>query len=161
MICDEVHQLLVFSSPLSFLVYGNVLKHSSEKTKNNAPLNFSNLFLHLDSSTGAMTSIVPYMQLVETGFQIALSPAQINHPLEAVKGQLNKLLFRYHDKLAGIPLCYGEFLFPEGKKYGRFHADHPWVHIDITCNLLVFRPSVGDRIVGRVNKVSHDQLKLY
>jgi hypothetical protein len=104
-------------------------------------------------SSHAMTTAPPYLQSIETSIQIALAPSQIDKPLLAVKSQLNKLLFKFHDKLGGIPLCYGEFMFPEGKKYGRFYADHPWVHIDIACNLLVFRPSLGDRISGKIAKV--------
>lgn len=99
-------------------------------------------------------SPVSYLQSVETYIQIALPPAEINQPLLAVKSQLNKLLFKFNDKLAGVPLCYGEFRFLEGKKYGRFYADHPWVHIDIICDLVIFRPSVGDRIIGKISKVS-------
>ena len=97
---------------------------------------------------------VPYLQSVHTSVQIALSPAQIDQPLQAVKAQLNKLLFKFHDKLGGIPLCYGDFMFPAGKNFGRFLADHPWVHIDILCDLLVFRPTAGDKIIGKISKVS-------
>ncbi len=96
---------------------------------------------------------VPYLQVVDATIQIALAPSQIDQPLQAVKAQLNNMLFKYHDRIGGIPLCYGDFLFSEGKKYGRFYADHPWVHIDINCELTVFRPSLGDKIVGKVTKV--------
>jgi hypothetical protein len=101
-----------------------------------------------------MTAVVPYLQSVETQIQVALSPSQIEQPLQAVKVQLNKLLFKFHDKLGGIPLSYGDFLFPEGKKYGRFISDQPWVHIDILCQLTVFRPTAGDKIIGKISKVS-------
>ena len=97
---------------------------------------------------------IPYLQAVDTTIQFALAPSQIDQPLSAVKTQLNNLLFKYHDRLGGIPLSYGEFFFAEGKKYGKFLADQPWVHIDVTCELIVFRPSTGDKIVGKVTKVS-------
>lgn len=96
----------------------------------------------------------PYLQSVQTTIQFALAPAQIDQPLSAVEKQLNDLLFKYHDRIGGIPLCYGEFFFPEGKKYGRFLADQPWIHIDVNCELVVFRPTAGDRITGKVKTVS-------
>ena len=101
-----------------------------------------------------------YLQTIETHIKIALPPSLIDKPLNAVKGQLNKTLFQYHEKIGGIPMGYGDLRFPEGKKYGRFFADHPWVHIDIICDFIVFKPNVGDRMYGKVSKVSDNNVAI-
>ena len=99
-------------------------------------------------------STVPYLKLAQTQLQVALSPADTANPLEAVRQQLNTLLFKFSDKLDGVPLSYGDLKFPAGKESGRFIADQPWVHIDVLSDVLIFRPSVGIRISGKISKVS-------
>ena len=90
---------------------------------------------------------------VEIVLKVALLPSSTNFPLEAVKRQLNLMLFRYNDSVEGIPLSYSQLKFPKGKEYGRILAEHYWLHDDVTTKLLVFKPEIGMPLTGKITKV--------
>lgn len=99
-------------------------------------------------------SNAPCLELVKVYLQVALSPADTNNPMGAVKRQLNTMLFKYDEKFAGIPICFGEFAFPPGKENGKLLADQPWVHVDIISQIMVFKPTIGNKVIGRITKVN-------
>ena len=90
---------------------------------------------------------------VEIVLKVALLPSSSSFPLEAVKRQLNNLLFRYSESIAGVPISFSELKFPKGKEYGRILAEHHWLHVDVTTKLLVFKPEMGMNITGQIVKV--------
>lgn len=90
---------------------------------------------------------------VEIVLKVALLPSSTSFPLEAVKRQLNNLLFRYSESIAGVPISFSELKFPRGKEYGRILAEHHWLHVDVTTKLLVFKPEMGMNITGQIMKV--------
>jgi hypothetical protein len=93
-------------------------------------------------------------QSVDVMLKVALQPLHTSHPLDAVKQQLNNMLFKYNESVDGIPLSYSELSFPKGKEYARIIADQFWLHVDVCTKLLIFKPVVGQTIRGKVNKVS-------
>jgi hypothetical protein len=93
-------------------------------------------------------------QNVDVMLKVALQPLHTSHPLDAVKQQLNNMLFKYNESVDGIPLSYSELSFPKGKEYARIIADQFWLHVDVCTKLLIFKPVVGQSIRGKVNKVS-------
>lgn len=99
------------------------------------------------------TSLAPCLHLLEVYLQVALSPADTDNPIGAVKRQLNSLLFKYDEKFEGVPICYGDFRFPPGKENGKILGDQPWVHIDIISQIMVFKPTIGATVRGRITKV--------
>lgn len=90
---------------------------------------------------------------VEIVLKVALLPSSSSFPLEAVKRQLNNMLFKYNESVSGVPICFSELKFPKGKEYGRILAEHHWLHVDVTTKLLVFKPEIRMLISGRVMKV--------
>lgn len=90
---------------------------------------------------------------VEIVLKVALLPSDNKYPLEAVKRQLNSLLFKYNEDVEGIPLSFSDLKFPKGKEYGRIIAEHYWLHIDVITKLLVFKPEIGMLLTGKINKV--------
>jgi hypothetical protein len=85
--------------------------------------------------------------------KVALHPIHSVKPMDAVKLQLNNILFKYHDHLHGIPLSYKHIKFPVGKEYARIFSDQSWLHIDVLTSFIVFTPVVGQVICGKINKV--------
>ena len=90
---------------------------------------------------------------VEIVLKVALLPSSTKYPLEAVKRQLNAMLFKYNENLDGVPLSYSQLKFIKGKEYGRIIAEQYWLHVDVTTKLLVFKPEIGTKLAGKVNKV--------
>jgi hypothetical protein len=91
---------------------------------------------------------------VEITLKVALLPANTRHPMDAVKRQLNSILFKYNEEVQGIPLSFSELKFPKGKEYGRIIAEQCWLHVDVATKLLVFQPEIGMTLIGKINKVS-------
>lgn len=85
--------------------------------------------------------------------QVSLLPSQTGHCMQAVRQQLNNLLYAYDEALQGVPLSYGDLAFPPGKEYGRIFTDHPHVHVDVLTSMVVFKPAVGAKLTGKVVKV--------
>jgi hypothetical protein len=85
--------------------------------------------------------------------KVELHPIHSVKPMDAVKLQLNNILFKYHDHLHGIPLSYKHIKFPVGKEYARIFSDQSWLHIDVLTSFIVFTPVVGQVICGKINKV--------
>ncbi len=92
-------------------------------------------------------------RLVEILLKVAILPIYTAHPMDAVKQQLNSILFKFSEEMQGIPLSYSTIDFPKGKEYGRIMNDQPWVHVDILTNLVVFVPTIGDRMKGKISRV--------
>ena len=84
----------------------------------------------------------------------ALLPAESAEPLEAVKKQLNAILFKFSEEVGGIPLMYSSLTFPKGKEYGRIIGENYWVHVDVMTTLLLFQPVIGKSLCGKITKVS-------
>jgi hypothetical protein len=91
---------------------------------------------------------------VEIVLKVALLPASTKYPIDDVKRQLNSMLFKYNEEVEGIPLSFSQLKFPRGKEYGRIIAEQFWLHVDVTTKLLVFKPEIGMKLEGVINKVS-------
>lgn len=87
--------------------------------------------------------------------KVALHPIHSMKPIDAIKLQLNNILFKYHDHLNGIPLSYKHIKFPIGKEYARIFNDQSWLHVDVLTTFIVFTPVVDQVIWGKINKVIH------
>lgn len=85
--------------------------------------------------------------------KVAIQPVYSAQPIDAVKQQLNNLLFKYSESIGGVPLSFSELSFPKGKEYARIMADQFWLHVDVSTRLIVFKPTVGQKIQGKINKV--------
>jgi DNA-directed RNA polymerase subunit E'/Rpb7 len=90
----------------------------------------------------------------------ALFPTSAPMPMEAVKKQLNDLLFKYNDELNGVPMAYSELSIPKGKEYARIIGETFWLHVDVNTKLLVFKPEAGAVLKGTVVKVCDRQDKI-
>ncbi len=99
-------------------------------------------------------------KLIDSIVQVALLPNQTEYPLEAVKEQINEMLFRYHEDLNGIPLVYSDFELPSTKEYGRIMNELPWIHVDVKAKILLFQPENGQIITGKINKVTVKKMRL-
>ena len=95
-------------------------------------------------------------QSVEVNLKVAIQPVYSAQPIDAVKEQLNNLLFKYSESIGGVPLSYSALQFSKGKEYARIMADQFWLHVDVSTKLVVFKPTVGQKIQGKINKVSND-----
>lgn len=94
------------------------------------------------------------LKSVETLLKIAILPSESEKPMDAVKAQLNNMLFSYNEDLQGVPMVYYDIKLPPRKEYGRIMNDSYWLHIDILVKVLLFQPQAGQAVVGQINKVS-------
>ncbi len=109
--------------------------------------------VYLLSHTNISNMTVPYLKVVQTHLQVAIHPSETAHPLDGVRRQLNSLLFKFNQSLEGIPLSYSDLQLAAGKECGRFMAEQPWVHIDVFSSVVVFQPTIGSKISGKITKV--------
>lgn len=107
--------------------------------------------------SGSNANIGDCFQSVEVNLKVAIQPVYSAKPIDAVKDQLNNLLFKYSESIGGVPLSFSELSFAKGKEYARIMSDQFWLHVDVSTKLVVFKPTVGQRIQGKVNKVRQTQ----
>jgi len=93
--------------------------------------------------------------------QCVLSPRSMSSPLEAVRMQMNDLLLKYSDEFGGVPITFTELSFPAGKEALRILAEQPWLHVDVMTTMLVFKPSKGVVLRGRLFTVSESHVSLF
>ena len=78
---------------------------------------------------------------------------------EGIAQKLNQtLLLRYNKQLCGIVVAYSNIRLLQ--KSARIRCECPFLQFRICVDVLVFSPSPGDRLTGRVKKQSHDHIGL-
>lgn len=97
---------------------------------------------------------------LEIILKVAMEPIEYEDAMSAVKKQLNSILFKFNDVLDGIPLSFAELRFPEGKEYGRILGDQPWIHIDVLTKMVIFKPTIGAKVHGKITAVRTTTLTL-
>jgi DNA-directed RNA polymerase subunit E'/Rpb7 len=76
--------------------------------------------------------------------------------MSAVREKLNNILFKYNDDMQGVPIAYENVSFPPGKDLARIYGEYPWLHVEVSVDVLVFKPMPKERVFGRINKVSEN-----
>ena len=92
-------------------------------------------------------------QSVLTSFQVALLPSRLDNPMLAIQQQVNRLLFVHSEEFSGVPVLFSDIQLVPGRSNGRIMNESPHVHYHVTASLLVFSPTQGDKIIGKINKV--------
>lgn len=103
--------------------------------------------------SSAMSVSASSLKTVEALLKVAILPSESEKPMEAVKAQLNNLLFRYSEDFGGVPVIYHDIKCPPRKEFGRIMNDSYWLHIDIFVKVVLFQPKVGNAVIGQINKV--------
>lgn len=85
--------------------------------------------------------------------KVALYAAETADPVLSVQNHMNKHLLKYNDKLEGVPICYRDINFEADKAYGHFFYEQPLVHVDVTGKVLIFKPTPGTIVTGKIIKV--------
>ena len=52
-------------------------------------------------------------------------------------------------------------LFTIGKEHGKIIDELPWIYVDITTKMIVFRPFIGQTLRGKANKVINNKTILF
>ncbi len=99
--------------------------------------------------------------ILTTRVQVAVHPSKSVDALFSIKEKLNNILLKYNENMQGVPLTYENISFQPDKQYARIIGEHPWLHVEITTDFTIFRPIAGQRLFGRVNKVSKIALLTY
>lgn len=100
-------------------------------------------------------------QQLEIELKVAIQPLYSARPMDAVKQQLNNILYKFNESLDGVPLSFSELKLPAGKEYARIMADQFWLHVDVMTKLIIFKPIVGQKLCGKINKVTANILLPY
>ncbi|KAB0795697.1 hypothetical protein PPYR_09758 [Photinus pyralis] len=91
----------------------------------------------------------------EQQYHLALHPYHLNNIKQSIKDLLSQKIARYDQKLGGILLGFENTkLLTEGV----IMNDSCFIHIDVSANFFIFKPEVGQILVGVVNKKSKDHV---
>ena len=94
--------------------------------------------------------------LVESTEHICFHPRFLGRLKEGVAEELNSRLMKYSDLLQGVPVCYENFKILQ--RSGSIINELPNIHFDVKVNFIVFKPSIGSKLVGVVNKIAVDHV---
>ena len=93
---------------------------------------------------------------VESTEHICFHPRFLGRLKEGVKEELNSRLMKYSDVLEGVPVSYEGFKVLQ--RSGSILDELPNIHFDVKVNLIVFKPTIGTKLVGVVNKIGVDHV---
>jgi DNA-directed RNA polymerase subunit E'/Rpb7 len=85
-------------------------------------------------------------------------PSSISNIGDAVSHELSKMLLKLDPLLGGVPLTITKLKIPETSV--SIFEDQPHLHLDVTCDLLLFAPQIGHMVHGVVNNVAEDSVGL-
>lgn len=94
------------------------------------------------------------IQSVSVVMRVAIEPSKCMVAMSAVREKLNNILFKYNDDMQGVPIAYENVSFPPGKDLARIYGEYPWLHVEVCADVLVFKPTPKESVLGRINKVS-------
>jgi len=98
---------------------------------------------------------------------VSLLPASLRNIQRAINGAMQSLLLRHSDGVDGVLLSFDNIEIKNddtktnadgrrtnecGGYYGRILDEMPHIHYYITCDILVFNPTVGQKMTGVVNE---------
>mmetsp|Transcript_56730 Transcript_56730/g.61459 ORF Transcript_56730/g.61459 Transcript_56730/m.61459 type:complete len:252 (-) Transcript_56730:151-906(-) len=89
---------------------------------------------------------------------ISLLPWSLRDCKQSVESSIRKMLLKYSDGLGGVLMAYDDIELQDregdskSKGKGWVLNELPHVHYDVSCNVLVFSPSVGCELKGVVNE---------
>jgi RPA43 OB domain in RNA Pol I len=95
---------------------------------------------------------------------VSMLPCGLRNVVESAKESIRPLLLKYCNPMGGILLAFDNVQVnnnSNGGGGGRILEELPHIHYDVTCNALVFCPTVGLRLDGTVVEASfHSHLSL-
>jgi len=89
---------------------------------------------------------------------ISLLPWSLRDCKQSVESSIRKMLLKYSDGLGGVLMAYDDIKLQDregdnmSKGKGWVLNELPHVHYDVSCNVLVFSPSLGCELKGVVNE---------
>mmetsp|Transcript_13975 Transcript_13975/g.29463 ORF Transcript_13975/g.29463 Transcript_13975/m.29463 type:complete len:248 (-) Transcript_13975:995-1738(-) len=88
---------------------------------------------------------------------ISLLPWSLKDCKQSVENSLRKMMLKYSNGLGGILMAYDDVQLRDhedenSKGKGWILNELPHVHYDVSCNVLVFYPSIGCQLKGIVNE---------
>ncbi|XP_071368606.1 DNA-directed RNA polymerase I subunit RPA43 [Centroberyx affinis] len=99
----------------------------------------------------------PYSCLVMNTHRrhVALPPMYLKKKKTGIQEELDAELLRFSESLKGVPLAYDNIRILG--QHGNIYDDNGYIHMDIEANFVVFQPTQGQKLLGKVNKlgVSH------
>lgn len=91
---------------------------------------------------------------VEAKEHMSLSPYYIGRIKKGVEEEIERKIQRWKflDEYQGIIVAYDSIKLLQ--RSAEIHDDSPLIHFDIRVNYIVFKPEIGKKLVGVVNKTS-------
>ena len=90
---------------------------------------------------------------VEKQRQVGLSPRYIGKIDVGIRETLDSDLLKYSEELSGIIVCYKQVQCLETS--GCIMDETPFLYFIVNVKYIIFRPQVGSKLKGVVNKVGH------
>ncbi|KAG7500504.1 DNA-directed RNA polymerase I subunit RPA43 [Solea senegalensis] len=99
----------------------------------------------------------PYSCLVMNTHRrhVALPPMYLHKKRTGIQGELEAELLKFSESLKGVPLAYDNIRIVG--PHGNVYDDSSYIHMDVEANFIVFQPTNGQKLLGKVNKlgISH------
>lgn len=84
---------------------------------------------------------------------VSIPPSTLVNIPSALNAYMQHLLLKYSDTLGGVLISYHDIELDDASdQHGRIINEMPHIHYYIKCNVLVFNPSVGAVLRGKVNE---------
>ena len=90
-------------------------------------------------------------------FTVSIPPSGLRDTNKSIEKSLSRMLLRYSHGLGGTMIAFDKIQILDD---GLIINDLPHIHYSVACDVLVFTPSIGQRLTGKVTKSFHSHLSL-
>ncbi|KAK7124253.1 hypothetical protein R3I94_018575 [Phoxinus phoxinus] len=82
---------------------------------------------------------------------IALPPVYLRKKRLGIQEELNAELLKYSGSLDGVPMAYDNIKIVG--QHGDIYDDQGFIHFNIEASFVIFKPQIGSKLVGVINKM--------
>ena len=93
---------------------------------------------------------------LESVQHILLSPKYLGRLNPGIAAQIDKQLMAFSHELQAIPVAYEKLQLVQ--RHGIIVETSPFIHVDVKVFFIVFKPMVGDVLIGTVNRLESDSI---
>ena len=94
-------------------------------------------------------------QCKTASIMLSLAPSALSNTAKAMHASMQSMVMKYSDGLGGVLLSFDNVKVDKNKNggsYGKILNEMPHMHFYVTCDVLVFNPSIGKSLSGVVNE---------
>ncbi|EDO43221.1 predicted protein, partial [Nematostella vectensis] len=95
-------------------------------------------------------------QVIQCTEHMCLPPSYLGRLKKGIVEELDKKLMKYCEKLRAVIVAYDKVTLLQRR--GNIIDESPFLHFDAQVDYITFKPEIGNKLIGVVNKFGYDHI---